>query len=304
MAFSCHAVKGSATGNRRRQELAKALNRAVEADHSKCVRRLIIAGADVNLTDECGRQPLIVAATLENNSCVEILIQAGANINAIESLGRAALHVTAREGKEKCLQALIRGGADINVVDREGMTPLSEALWSGKTKCVTDLIKAGANINTFDKYGVTPLMHALIPAKNPSMSIKYIKALFRASARVNIIPPPSFEAFSRTGRNALEQWLTWTLLPCPNERNKEIPMLLFAGGEHPLNTPSLWIPDYIQELMNPKEMTLKELCFKAIRSQLSNVSKVNFFVRVDKLGLPLRLQRDLLYDMSIDEEDD
>lgn len=301
---SCGHMRSIGTRRRRQPLLVQALIQAVQEGHSNCVRKLILAGANMNKADGCGNTALVMAATLGKESCLKILIQAGTDLNVANR--QTALHLTVRYGHEKCLQALIQGGADVNVADIHGMTALHEALVLGKAKCVAALIQAGADVNIADKHGITGLMHAMIPVKNMPISAQCMKALLRAGARVNeIVPVTSGPQWFRTGKNAIDQLFTWTLIPCPDSTDKIIPMLLFAAGERPSNTYSLWIPDYIKELMEPKVNTLKELSLEAVRKSLLKASNVNLFWRIDKLGLhlPLNLQHDLLYGMSLDGEE-
>ena len=72
-------------------------------------------------------------------------------------------------------------------------------------------------------------------------------------------------------------------------------MLLYAAGET-IDETKVHIPDNLK----PPELNLKHLCRETIRKQLIQLSPVNLFHRVPKLGLPPLLARYVLYSVSLD----
>ena len=87
-------------------------------------------------------------------------------------------------------------------------------------------------------------------------------------------------------------------------------MLLFAAGEtvrknathivskHKYGSHSTEVPGFLQELLKP-DLNMMDICRRAIREHLMNLSNVNLFVRIPELGLPAPLISFLLYNVSL-----
>ena len=88
------------------------------------------------------------------------------------------------------------------------------------------------------------------------------------------------------------------LLNYPRFKKPDIIMTLIPAGERielaMLNTEDF---DFLQNLESNLE--LKHLCRKGIRKYLTDLSPINLFVRVVRLGLPRLLVQYLLYNISI-----
>ncbi len=81
-------------------------------------------GVDVNKKDINGNTALILNA---QNNCykgvVKELVRAGADVNATDNTGRNALHYTLGYGNQETARFLIKKGADYNHPDNRGVTP-------------------------------------------------------------------------------------------------------------------------------------------------------------------------------------
>jgi len=95
--------------------------------HLANARRLLRAGASVNLPDEDGVTPLMLAAQVGDEGLVEMLLERG---------------------------------ADVNLADREGATPMFDAVGCNRAGVVSKLLAAGARTDLVDCDGETPLMIA------------------------------------------------------------------------------------------------------------------------------------------------
>jgi ankyrin repeat protein len=95
--------------------------------HLANARRLLRAGASVNLPDEDGVTPLMLAAQVGDEGLVEMLLERG---------------------------------ADVNLADREGATPIFDAVGCNRAGVVSKLLAAGARTDLVDCDGETPLMIA------------------------------------------------------------------------------------------------------------------------------------------------
>lgn len=95
-------------------------------------------GADIELANRWGQQPLFVACASQYNNSSENLVQKRLNMVAL----------------------LMGRGADVNAVDDEGSTPLHFAVASAKdVELVRLLLQFGAG-NVTDNFGSTPLQLA------------------------------------------------------------------------------------------------------------------------------------------------
>eukprot|EP01135_Chromosphaera_perkinsii_P005396 Nk52_evm1s346 gene=Nk52_evmTU1s346 len=83
---------------------------------------------------------LIYAACEGDLSTIKRLFLAGTDLNEGDYDGRTALHLAASEGREEVVDFLAKAGVDVNCLDRWGHTPLDDAV-SGKHEKVMDILK-------------------------------------------------------------------------------------------------------------------------------------------------------------------
>lgn len=105
----------------------KLFEAAREGDQAS-LNTLIASGVEVNFEKNGGWTALMWAANRGHLECVRRLIIAGANVNqATELFSKSALMIAAHEGRVECVRVLIAGGARIDFCNRYGETALSEA---------------------------------------------------------------------------------------------------------------------------------------------------------------------------------
>lgn len=121
---------------------------------------------------------------INNNdlSSVKKIIMAGGNVNAINKAGMTALIVASEKGNIEIVRELINAGANVNGTNSVGWTALMGASFEGNAEVVKELINSGANINAFGiKYKNTALMQA-IRGENPEI----VKILVDSGADINM----------------------------------------------------------------------------------------------------------------------
>lgn len=158
------------------------------------------AGADINRTiyPKRTRSPLIVQAVEKNHTAaIRRLITAGADVNVASPIslnkGDAALHLafhgtSSRDGLELAKQ-LVAAGADVHMPGRSGNTALMAAAERGNFMAVKFLLEKGANINAANDYGETVIMYAVRNAHINSSGI--------APTDVNISDPISYYEYPK-----------------------------------------------------------------------------------------------------------
>jgi uncharacterized protein len=104
------------------------------------LERLIQRGADVNLPDQRGRSPLIVAVLMNHIDAVGQLLAAGADVNYQDHHGATALFYAAEAGLLDLTELLVKRGADPKLADDSGGTPMQIA-WSKSFPKIVRLLR-------------------------------------------------------------------------------------------------------------------------------------------------------------------
>ena len=152
------------------RDLGIALTVAAASGRLNCMKKLLDAGADVDVPGGNEQTALIQAAERGQDKAVKFLLKEGAKVNSKDVHQKTALIYAASEGFFKCVELLIQAGADPNEVPKYGPTTIVAASQhlDRKTdesvdhgKCVKLLIGAGADVNTKDRDGRTALIFAV-----------------------------------------------------------------------------------------------------------------------------------------------
>ncbi len=129
------------------------LLRAAKNGNFKNAGLALSKGANVNITDEAGSTPLMLAAGLGHLETVQVLIGGGGDVNATDlpvghpccarramvmsrlwsfcwppASGNSALHRVAEDGEENVVQALLEAGVNAGAKNKAGETAHDLAL--------------------------------------------------------------------------------------------------------------------------------------------------------------------------------
>ncbi len=139
-----------------------ALLLAVKTKNPESVRLLVKAHADPNLVDQEGNTPLIMAAKNNDIKALQFLIPV-AQINRRDNKNFSALDYLVAHGNVDAARRLLNRGAVpfINDYDGDHNNPLITAVIKNDLAMVVELIIAGARFDVYDKQGNTPLMIAV-----------------------------------------------------------------------------------------------------------------------------------------------
>ena len=97
------------------------------------------------------------ATFMGNLSAVRQHINAGSDLNVKDQYGSTPLIIATTFGKAEVAKSLIEAGADMNITSNEGATPLHTAAFFCRTEIVKALLDKGADKTLKNNYGSTPL---------------------------------------------------------------------------------------------------------------------------------------------------
>jgi ankyrin repeat protein len=159
------------------------LMRAADNGDTNSVKRLVVAGADVNARGQGGQTALMYACRGGTGSLdlVRSLLAAGADVNARDREGTTTLLLavtsSGRSDHSSVVRELLAAHADVNVKNKDGETALMGA---DDVETVSALLAAGADVNARSDVGGTALMNAVTRGY-----AEVVRALLAARADVN-----------------------------------------------------------------------------------------------------------------------
>lgn len=187
-----------------RAQSEAAVQRALNVDDDRTIRRWLAAGGDPNRLDERGQTPLIAALREESFKVAAALLESPAlRIDAPNHAGETALMMAALKGQLAWAQRLVAAGAAIH---REGWTPLHYAASGGGFDVVRWLLEQGAPIDAPSPNRSTALMMAARYGASESVELLLARG---ADPRLRNDRGLSAADFARgAGRDALAERLT------------------------------------------------------------------------------------------------
>jgi ankyrin repeat protein len=151
--------------NRRDEHGRTAVTAAAMREDVAEVRRLIDAGADVDLQDDDRNNPLLLCGENGNVELLREVLRAKPNLGATNRYGGVALIPAADRGHVEMVRALLETDIDVDHVNNLGWTAVLETVLLGDgdadhVEILRMLLDAGADAAIPDKDGVTALEHA------------------------------------------------------------------------------------------------------------------------------------------------
>jgi len=131
---------------------------AISNDRASFVTDLLQRGFDPNTRDAKGQPGLIVALQNQSLKAVQALLASpDIDVNLLNQAGESPLMIAALKGDLASAQLLVDHGAKINL---PGWSPLHYAATGPNPKVTELLIEHGAELNAASPNGTTPLMMA------------------------------------------------------------------------------------------------------------------------------------------------
>ncbi|CAI8026334.1 Putative ankyrin repeat protein MM_0045, partial [Geodia barretti] len=135
---------------------------AVKRHDPATLRELVRAESDLNLQNQEGLTPLMIAARSWRTDITNILLE-GENINLDiqeKGTGWSALHFSAETGNSATTVALLKAGANPRLKDKNGDTAVIIAVKRHDPVTLRELVREGSDLNLQNQEGLTPLMIA------------------------------------------------------------------------------------------------------------------------------------------------
>ena len=130
---------------------------ALESEDWPRAEKLLAEGADINLTNEKGWTPLMVAIMRQRGDFVEKLIEKGADIHQRDKIGKTPLCWAVTQQTFDCFRVLVEHGARINDTDNRNATLLITAFEKLNFRAADALLTLGIDLNVEDNAGRTAL---------------------------------------------------------------------------------------------------------------------------------------------------
>lgn len=124
------------------------------------VNLLLMRGADPNIVDDYGHQPVFYACESGNLKCLQALVKYGIDVNQSGHQGRHPIHYACGKGTVEVARMLVDKGAAVSCTDSKGKQPLHYASQYGNDGCLRFLLALDVDVNCADDTGFRPLHYA------------------------------------------------------------------------------------------------------------------------------------------------
>ncbi|KAI4892557.1 hypothetical protein NFI96_024723 [Prochilodus magdalenae] len=141
-------------------EIQSVLFKAVKRNLDEAVAALIDSGVDVNVCDELGYTPLLLATELRNVEVFKVLISRKAQLDKKLPNQTSALHLAIQSGSMPITQILLDKGMDPNSIGPKDLTPLHLSALHSQPALMALLLRKGAQVNAVAQDGLTALHFA------------------------------------------------------------------------------------------------------------------------------------------------
>ncbi len=134
--------------------------KAIENEHTEAIHVFLSSGIDLEIKDERGWTPLMIAAANGQEKLTRLLIHSGARLTARDVNGFTPLHWAAFKGMPNIVELLLSKEVDMDSQSKFKWTPLMQACTRGHLEVCAILVAAGANLDLANSEGSTALQIA------------------------------------------------------------------------------------------------------------------------------------------------
>ncbi len=154
------------------------------------------AGAPLEVRDEQGRTPLLVASTHDRVDVARLLVALGADPDALDDRHDTPWLVTGVTGSVPMLEALLPAEPDLTIRNRFGGVSVIPAAERGHVEYVRRVVQTGIDVNHVNNLGWTALLEAVVYGDGGPRYQEIVRVLLDAGA------DPAIE--DAKGRTALD----------------------------------------------------------------------------------------------------
>ncbi|KAK1795871.1 hypothetical protein P4O66_008970, partial [Electrophorus voltai] len=138
-------------------EVKSALFKAVRKNLDGIVAALVDSGADVNMHNDLGYTPVLLATELSNVEVFKVLVSKNADLHEKLPNQISALHLAIQSGNTPITQILLNKGVDPNNNGPKNQTPLHLSALYNHPALMPLLLHKGAQIDAVTQEGLTAL---------------------------------------------------------------------------------------------------------------------------------------------------
>ena len=153
---------------------------AIDAGNLKDVKTALKDGADLRVTDDAGRTPLMRAVIVKNEQIAKTLLDAGSDPNVKDDYQESPFLRASANGSTNALQAFIKAGANVHQVNRMGGTALTVA--NSQVAAVRILLRTDINIDQVNDLGWTALHETIVLGQGTNTSVNIAQMLITNGA--------------------------------------------------------------------------------------------------------------------------
>lgn len=124
-----------------------ALHFAVGSEDLEALKCLMALGADMEIRDENGRTPLLLASFVGWNEGIELLINGGAYVDTQDHQGASPLNLAVMFQNFEIVKLLCDHGSNVNIQTQKKITPLCQAVHMGNLPICKYLVENGADLD-------------------------------------------------------------------------------------------------------------------------------------------------------------
>lgn len=165
---------------------AEQLLEASAKGDTQIVVRLLAQGVPVDVRDEQGNTPLLLATDRNHLEVARALINASADVNAKNRIHDSAYLLAGAQGRLDILSLTLSHGADLKSTNRYGGTALIPACERGHVEVVKTLLQAGVDPNHINNLGWTGLLEAILLSNGGPPHQAIVALLIASGADVNL----------------------------------------------------------------------------------------------------------------------
>ncbi|HYN67152.1 MAG TPA: ankyrin repeat domain-containing protein [Ornithinibacter sp.] len=202
---SLERVLAAADGHRPSSDPDAAVLAAAAAGDADAVALALRDGARLEVRDESGRTPLLLASAGDHVEVARVLVAMGADPDALDDQQDSPWLVTGVTGSVEMLEALLPASPDLGLRNRFGGVSVIPASERGHVDYVRRVVATGIDVNHVNSLGWTALLEAVVLGDGGVRHQEVVRILLGAGADPSIGDRAGITALEHAGRLGHEE---------------------------------------------------------------------------------------------------